>query len=214
MKLTFTRAAALLALAIGLTACGGKASFTVGGPVTGLIYDGLVITNVTNGDTKAVPKPLAAAAGATTFALDKSLDYGQTYDVRISAQPEHETCTLFGGADTAGRLSVINITVTCAVQQFTIGGTVSGLRSVLDTTTKTGLVITNGADKLALELDGAYVMPAKVAYAQSYGVSIVTQPTGKTCTVSNPSDTVKSVQLSVGVLNPVDNINISCVANP
>ncbi len=205
MKLTFTRASVLLALAIGLTACGGKASFTITGPITGLTYGGLEITNVTNGDSF---KP---AAGDTKFTLGKTLDYGQTYDVRVTAEPDHQTCTLFSGVDTAGRLATINVIVSCVMQQFTIGGTVSGLTEVADDVTKTRLVITNGADQLTVKLNGAYTMPAKVAYAQTYGVTIVSQPTGQTCHIDNPSGTVNSVQLSVGVQFPVNNINVTCV---
>lgn len=207
MKLTLTRASVLLALALGLSGCGGKATFQLSGPVTGLVYSGLVITNTTNGDVKAV------APTDTTFKLDQTLEYGQVYNVQITAQPANQTCALSGGADTAGRLSSISIPVVCVVQTFTIGGTVSGL---VDTagTTPSGLVVTNGTDKLAIEVNGAYTMPAKVAFDQLYGVTIVTQPTGKFCTISNPSGKVQTVALSVGYSNPVDNINISCVPAP
>lgn len=211
MKLTFTRASVLLALALGLTACGGKASFQLSGTVTGLEYPGLVLTNINNSDavTVAVPTPV----GNTTFKLGQTIEYGQLYDVRITGTPEHQTCSLFGGADTAGRLSTINIAVACSVQQFNIGGTVSGLRAAADAAVSTGLVITNGSDKLAIEADGVYVMPTKVPYAKSYGVTIVSQPTaaiGKTCTIEHESGVVNTIQLSVGVQNPVDNINVKC----
>ena len=211
MKLTFTRTTVLLALALGLSACGGKATFELGGPVTGLEYPGLVITNVSNGDavTVAVPNPV----GATTYKLGQSLDYGQVYDLQISSQPVHQTCTLYNGADTAGRLSSISIAVSCLVQDFTIGGTVSGLRDVADATL-TGLVITNGTDQMAIEINGAYVLPTRVKFAAAYGVTIVSQPTGKVCTIAHPSGIVNTVQLSVGLTNPVNNIDISCVVSP
>lgn len=214
MKLTFTRTSALLALALGLTACGGKATFELGGPVTGLEYPGLVVTNSSNGDTVAVavPSPL----GNTTFKLGKTIEYGEAYNVTVTAQPIHQTCVLSRGADTAGRLATISIQVDCAVQQFAIGGTVTGLRDVADAT-PTGLTITNGADILAIEKNGVYALPTPVAFGKTYGVTIVTQPTGKTCTIANPSGTVNTVATPNVVTNvsvitfPVDNINISCV---
>ena len=47
MKSSLIRPALALALAASLAACGGsdKAEFTVAGSVTGLVYDGLVLTN-------------------------------------------------------------------------------------------------------------------------------------------------------------------------
>lgn len=211
MKLTFTRTSALLALAFGLTACGGgKATFELGGPVTGLVYPGLVITNVVNGDTVTVAPPVPA--GNTTYKLGKTIEYGTAYDVKITAAPAHQDCVLSGGTDTAGRLASISIRVDCIVQAFTIGGTVTNLKET-GTATATGLVITNGADKLAVEKNGVYVMPNKVAYDASYGVAIVAQPTGQTCTIVNSSGTVKTTQNSVGIADPVNNINISCVNN-
>lgn len=212
MKLTFTRTSALLALAFGLTACGGgKASFELGGPVNGLVYPGLVITNVINGDTVTVA-PLVPA-GSTTFKLAKTIEYGETYNVQITASPAHQECVLSGGNDTAGRLASISIQVDCAVQTFAIGGSVTNLKET-GTADATGLQITNGPDKLAVEKNGTYVMPNKVAYDASYGVTIVSQPATQICTIVNPSGTVKSTQTSVGVVNPVNNININCVAKP
>lgn len=212
MKLTITRTSALLALALGLSACGGgKASFDLGGTVNGLVYPGLVITNAANGDSVTVAPP--ATAGSTSFKLGKSIEYGTAYDVQITGSPAHQNCELFGGADTAGRLASISILVECSVQIFSIGGTVSGLKET-GTAVLTGLVINNGKDTLAIEKNGLYVMPNKVAYDASYGVAVLAQPTGQTCTVSNPSGTVKTTQLSVGFVDPVNNINITCVNNP
>ncbi len=212
MKLTITRTSALLALALGLSACGGgKASFDLGGTVTGLVYPGLVITNVSNGDSVTVAPP--ATPGNTSFKLAKSIEYGTTYDVQISASPAHQDCALQGGADTAGRLASIVIQVDCVVQTFSIGGSVTGLKET-GTAVLTGLVINNGSDTLAIEKNGLYVLPSKVAYDASYGVAVLTQPTGQTCTVSNPSGTVKTTQLSVGFVNPVNNVHITCVNNP
>jgi hypothetical protein len=139
MKLTYTRASALLVLALGLSACGGKATFDVGGPISGLYFTGLKITNTTNGDVVSVEPPAAAAAGVTSFKLATKLEYGQPYNVKITNLPEHQNCTLFNGADTAGRLATINIGVACTVLTFPIGGTVSGLieRDPLTDTTST-----------------------------------------------------------------------------
>jgi hypothetical protein len=231
MKLTYTRASALLVLALGLSACGGKATFDVGGPISGLYFTGLKITNTTNGDVVSVEPPAAAAAGVTSFKLATKLEYGQPYNVKITNLPEHQNCTLFNGADTAGRLATINIGVACTVLTFPIGGTVSGLieRDPLTDTTSTRLKITNGSDTLVIEKNtvspAKYAMPTPVAYNLDYGVAIVSQPTGQTCSIANASGRVLTV-VTPGVVVPpattapdvvtnlVDNINITCVNNP
>lgn len=212
MKLTFTRASALLALALGLSGCGGKATFELGGPVTGLAYTGLEITNTTNGDKKVVP------ATDTNYKLGQTLEYGQVYDVQITKQPDNQTCALSGGADTAGRLSSISIPVVCVVQTFPIGGTVDGLNEPA-AGTSSGLQVTNGTDKLAIDKNGAYSMPTAVPYDQLYGVAILQQPTsGQICTIDNPSGQVKAVRTITGtadapvvtITNAIENINIHC----
>ena len=49
MKLSLMRSALVLALALGLASCGGKAGFTIAGEVSGLQYTGLKLS--TNGMT-------------------------------------------------------------------------------------------------------------------------------------------------------------------
>jgi hypothetical protein len=238
MKLTFTRASALLAMALGLAACGGKATFELSGPVTGLVYPGLVITNKSNGEVvtvAALPSTISAATGlrvatATTFKMGQTLEYGQAYDLQITTTPPHQTCTLYHGTDTAGRLSAISIPVDCSVTTFPIGGTVSGLieRPATDTTSAR-LTVTNGGDTLVIEKNATteipkYFMAGRVAYDDPYAVRIVVQPLGQTCTVANGTGRVKTV-VTPGVIvppattavdvvtDPVDNINITCVTN-
>ena len=213
MKLTFIRTSVLLALALG--GCGGKATFELGGPVINLSYEGLELTNMQNGDKVVVHVPTPAGAD-TRFTLPKTINYGDLYDVRITAQPDNEDCGIAYGSDTAGRLAAINIVVSCTVRSFLIGGTVSGLREVADAT-PTGLVITNGTDQRTIEVNGTYAMPAPVAYGSTYAVVIVQQPKDKICTVAPAyaSGTLQTTLTSTGITtNPVDKINIDCVDIP
>jgi hypothetical protein len=211
MTLTFTRAAIALAIALGLAGCGGKASFPISGTVVGLSYDGLVLN--TNGMDLQVP------ANATSFSFPNSLSYGDVYNVVVKAQPAHETCSvgsfvspsgvmLNGASDTAGRLSTINIGVQCGLTPHTIGGTIKGL-------TGTGLVLTNGSLGGTVAAvpgtvvpgagipDVAFTFPATVAFSVSYGVTVLTQPTGQTCSVSPNGTGV------MGDLNVAD-ITVTC----
>ena len=238
MKLTFTRASALLAMALGLAACGGKATFELTGPITGLVYPGLVITNKTNGDVVTVqPQPVVVSpttgrrtATDTSFKMNQTLEYGQAYDLQLTGIPPHQECTIFGGADTAGRLASLSIPVQCKVLSYVIGGSLTGLTERTAEDKSARLTITNGGDTLVLEKNTTtaapkYTMPSAVAYDDPYAVVIAQQPAGQTCTIANPKGVLKTV-VTPGVIVPpattapdvvtglVDNIDISCVNNP
>jgi len=200
MKSIFTRTAIVLALALGLAACGGKASFTVSGTVVSLKYPGLVLNN--NGTD------LPIAVGTTTFSFPNTISYGETYDVTVKINPLHQTClppiggTTGHAIDTAGRMASISVEIDCAVNSFTVGGSVSGL-------TADGLVLTNGSSGGTVTVANAataFTFPA-VIYGVSYGVTVLTQPTGLTCSVS-PNGT--------GVMGDaaVADIAVTCVPNP
>lgn len=183
------------AVALALAACGGggKAQFTIGGTITGLVYDGMVLAS--NGQTLAVPK------NTTTFAMPKQISYGDYYDITVATQPAHQNCVVSYGRDSAGHTASINALVSCAVQAHAIGGTISGL-------TASGLVLTNGSlgGTLAPTATTTKYTMASVAYGSTYGVTVLTQPAGQTCTVENGTGTMGDAA--------VENINVSCVNNP
>lgn len=197
MKSLFRRPALVLALVAGvvLAACGGKAMFTVGGTVTGLSYPGLVLTD--GGNTTTV------AANATSFAFPNQIAYGSTYNVIPSGQPAHETCTVANPSDTAGRMAAIAISISCSLNAFSVGGTVTGL-------TVDGLVLINGSlggsvtvvQSTTTDLP-TFTFPA-VTYGVAYGVSVLTQPPGLNCTV-DPGGT--------GIMGDaaITTLNVTCV---
>ena len=82
---------------------------------------------------------------------------------------------------------------------YTIGGTVSGL-------TGTGLVLqNNGGDNRAVTADGAFTFATAIGAGAAYGVTVLTQPSGQTCTAQNGSGTANA---------NVTNVAVSCVASP
>ena len=70
-------------------------------------------------------------------------------------------------------------TITPPPQSYTIGGTVSGL-------TASGLVLqNNGGDNLTVAANAtSFTFPTKVAANGAYAVTVMTQPTNETCTVT------------------------------
>jgi hypothetical protein len=205
MKSTFARLLAL-ALALSLTACGGgKATFTIGGHVTGLVQNGLVLS--TNGGDVAVNPPAAsidkspATAPSVPYSFAKQLEYGEQYLVSVKTNPAHQNCTVnpYYAQDTAGRLASIDIPVDCVLNQFLIGGTISGL-------TADGLVLTNGTTGgtfPAAKDTASFTFAAPVVYGTTYGVTVLTQPTGLFCSVSNGAGTMAD--------SAVTNIAVTCV---
>jgi hypothetical protein len=212
-----------LTLAAGLSACGGGSSnYTIGGTVYGLEYGPLVLT--TNGMEVAV-QPAKDANGklVTTYAFPQQLEYGTAYNVvlkqtgtdasgaPIYQQPPHQVCGVTQNSrtsDTAGRLATIDASFTCALASHTVGGTISGLAA-------DGLVLTNGSTggTVAVAKDatsGAYptsfVFSTPVTYKQTYGVTVLYQPAGQTCTVANGAGTMEDVA--------VTSIGITCANNP
>ncbi|MES3022565.1 MAG: hypothetical protein V4857_13375 [Pseudomonadota bacterium] len=225
MTLSFVRTSIAVALVAALAACGGKASFEVRGTVSGLAYPGLKLVN---GDQSVEPVPAAGSIGAANevaFVFPKSIDYGTTYDVRIADKPLavgqtvaekffplHQTCELINGADTAGRLAAIHVSVQCTINAYAVGGTVKGL-------TKDGLVLINGTTggqrvvnhvaptaPATAAPDVTYSFANAVTYNTTYGVSILTQPTGQTCSFDNEATRTGTMGDA-----PVLNINITCV---
>ncbi|MCG2586387.1 hypothetical protein [Massilia sp. TS11] len=188
MRFAQSRRAAALVLALSLAACGGKAQFTVGGTITGLFYDGLVLSN--NGAT------ISPKANDTSFAFPGSIGYGTAYNVTITTQPRHVTCGVVNGADTAGRFASINVVVNCSRNFYTISGTINGF------TTGT-LELTNGSTGGSIPLAGGattFTLPT-VLDGSPYSVTVLTQPAGFKCTVVNGNGIMGEAAVTNVVVN-------------
>lgn len=183
--------AALLAAA--LAACGGKASFTVGGSISGLSNQGLVLQN-NGGD------PLTVGAGATSFAFPNSISYGTEYQVTIKSQPDHMTCSVVNPTGSAGHTTSINVVISCAQNAYTLSGSVVGLLG-------DGLVLVNGSSsgKIAIaKTDTKFQVFPTIPVGDSYGLSVLTQPSNpaQVCTIAN----------GTGVMGDAnrDNVVVTC----
>jgi hypothetical protein len=213
MKSSLMRPALALALALSLTACGGKATFPIGGTVTGLQYSGLSLSS--NGQTVKVEPKTVGTAADVDFSFPNSIDYGVEYSISIGAQPAHQSCALISGVeDTAGRLATIHAVIQCLPLAPLLGGTITGLHA-------DGLVLTNGsASTITLNgvsttaTDGTvtvtyptgFTFPAAVTYGDSYGVTVLAQPKDQTCTVANGTGVMGDTAIS--------NVTVTCVDKP
>ncbi|HUP07284.1 MAG TPA: hypothetical protein VMU47_09030 [Caldimonas sp.] len=100
-------------------ACAANA-YSVGGSITGLNADGLVLAN--GSDT------VQPASGASSFTLAQRVATGSTYSVAVTHQPAGETCTVSGSFPaTMGAGDVTGIAVTCTTTSNPVAtGTFAG----------------------------------------------------------------------------------------
>jgi hypothetical protein len=127
---------------------------------------------------------VAVDSGATTFSFPVAVAKGSEYTVTVKTQPGGLACTVTNGSGTMGSGSVATVSVTCTDQPFNLGGSISGLSTA-------GLVLANGSDTLTVNANATtFTMPAAVAYGSAYAVTVQTQPTGLTCTLSGGSGTM------------------------
>lgn len=200
-----------LTVAAGLSACGGgTSSYTIGGVVAGLQYPGLVLQNNLANDLPVTPLGVDTNGNIqnVTYTFPNEVDYGEPYSVTVKTNPQHQTCVNSSGtSDTAGRLSSINAVIVCSLVTNTIGGTITGVAA-------DGLVLTNGSAGGTVTVtkdatSGAYpttfTFPVGVTYGQTYGVTVLTPPTGQTCTVTNGAGTMGD--------NKVETIAVTCRNN-
>jgi len=73
---------------------------------------------------------------------------------------------------------------------YTVGGTVTGLRV-------SGLVLQdNGGDNLTFSSNGTFTFTSGIDQGGAYSVTVLTQPSGQTCSVHNGSGTIGTADIS------------------
>lgn len=163
------------------------ASYTIGGTVSGLA-GGTTVTLLNNGGA-SLP---VSANGSFTFATPVA--YGGSYSVTVSAQPTGQVCSVAGGTGSGAGINanVSSVSITCSTASHTIGGSLSGLANG-----ETFTLLDNGSDALTVTANGAFAFAAPVAYLGSYAVTVSSQPTGQTCSVSGGTGTGSGVTANV-----------------
>lgn len=160
-----------LACAVGLVACGGSnGTLVLGGSITGLTKDGLVLQNNGGAD-------LSVASGSTTFAFADLVSTDDSFNVTVKTQPTQATCTPSANTGSANYYNTDYIVITCVNTPYTLGGTITGL-------TGTGLVLANGSATVSPAAGSAtFTFSTTVGNSLPYGVTVLSQPVGQTCTV-------------------------------
>lgn len=246
MKFSLARTALALAATLTLASCGGggggKATYPIKVNVKNVLYPGLVLS--TNGMDVPVNPPATAGADVN-FSFPNEIEYGQVYNVvpkggdlssspvKYGTQALHQTCLPntnypdnLPHTATAGQLATIQVNYVCALNAYPLAGTVKGL-------TGTGLQLANGSsasvtvtpvtDSTTSKPTGADTTFSlgKVYWNQTYGVTVLTQPAGQTCSVTAGGDNGKgagtmqdtNTTSSLTDTTGVTNIVVTCVNN-
>ncbi|MBI5444186.1 MAG: DUF1566 domain-containing protein [Deltaproteobacteria bacterium] len=136
-------------------------TYTVGGSLSGLVQ-GTTVSLQNGGDTLAL-------SGDGPFTFSTALLDGTPYAVTVSDQPRspNQTCTVGAGAGSISEADVTDVTVTCVINRYSVGGTVFGLprgsRVVLQN---------NGGDDLVVRANGEFAFPTALEDGSAYEVTI------------------------------------------
>ena len=128
--------------------------------------------------------------GTQTFA--KSYVSGASYSVQVTVQPTGQTCTLSSNASGA-ITSNVTVTATCSsTTTYKISVKVTGLASGA-----TLVVEDSPTDKLTFTTNTTKTFSTKYSSGATYSVTVLTQPTGQTCTLSSNASGTITANLTV-----------------
>ena len=163
------------------TATTPATTYSIGGSVSGL--SGTVVLRDNGGDDLSV-----ASNGPFTFATQ--LVSGATYAVTVKSNPSGQACSVSSGSGTVGSSNVTSVTVSCTTTPtYSVGGTVSGLAGTV-------VLQDNGGDDLSLSANGPFTFATQLPSGAVYGVTVKSNPSGQSCTVSGGSGTVGSANIT------------------
>ena len=171
--------------------------YTLSVLVSGLTGSGLVLTTF-NGPSETLQ---VRGNGVTSFPSPVTL----VTSVAVATQPSNpsETCQP-GGAGLPDANNVIQYTITCNPDIYTVGVTVAGLQG-------TGLVLTNVAgyaevanppvSTLPVNTNGAFTFSVPLASGALYHVNVTAQPTSpaQTCVVGDAVGVIANASVSLTV---------------
>ncbi len=165
-------------------------NYTVGGTVSGLNSGGQF--TLQNNGSNTLP-----VTSNGSFQFTTPIAFNSSYNVTVGAQPTGQTCTVMNGSGAAIVSNVTNVSVVCAANTFTIGGTLSGLGASDQVT-----LLDNGGNSLTLTANGPYAFTTPVALNSGYNVTVGTQPVGQMCSVSNGN--------GLATVANITNVNVLC----
>ncbi len=198
MNKLFSRTSAALACALSLAACGGDdGNLQLGGTIYGVTKTGLTLSN--NGGPA-----LAIVPGQSSFYFPDAIGSDERYDVKVKDLPEGMTCESRYASGTSGAYSVTSVQFFCANVPRNLSGKVQNL-------TGGDLILNNGRDRLKVTngsttfkftqtAEDGKTLTGQVGDGEPFGITVLEQPKGQTCTVSNGSGIMGHVDYDLAVV--------------
>jgi sugar lactone lactonase YvrE len=179
------------------------ARMNIGGELLGLAQGQQVQLSLAGtGIAQGLAALTLSSNGSFSFlSLTPGIAYGGDFTVTIAAQPTSQTCALSRASGVGVIANVNQVQVNCLTNRHTLGGSATGLVAPAG---GRPLVLRNGADSVTISANGPFQFPTALADGVGYSVTIGSQPTGQTCTVSNDSGNTVSA--------PVGNVLAQCLS--
>jgi len=122
-----------------------------------------------------------------------SFTSGTSYNITVLQQPASQTCTVTSGESSLSASTTV--AVACTSESYTISGTVVGMLSGQSVTLQN-----NSGDNLTVSSNTSFSFTTKVASGATYLVTVLTQPTGQTCTPNLNSGVVSGNVSDVSII--------------
>ena len=122
-----------------------------------------------------------------------SFTSGTSYNITVLQQPVSQTCTVTSGESSLS--ATTTVAVACSSESSTISGTVVGMLSGQSVTLQN-----NSGDNLTVSSNTSFSFTTKVASGATYLVTVLTQPTGQTCTPNLNSGVVSGNVTDVSII--------------
>ncbi len=141
-------------------------TYAVGGNVSGLVEGTQVVLQNNAADDLVI-----TVNGDFRFATE--LLNASSYEVSVLTQPTspNQTCTVTSGTGIISAENVTDVVVTCVLNTYTIGGTVSGIPDGDQV-----ILQNNEGDDLAVSVNGAFTFATPLDDGSEYKVTVASQP--------------------------------------
>jgi len=192
VNIRFILAALFSFIVVSCGGSGGPDSYVISGSIYGLTTSGLKLKNGS--------ELISISSGSSTFAFSTKVANGESYAVTVETQPIGYTCSLTNSSGIISKADTTTVQVTCSINSYSLGGSISGLSA-------SGLKLKNGSETLTVSSGStSFAFNSKVASGVTYAVTVDTQPTGYTCSVTGATGVMAAADIS--------SLKVECLLNP